>query len=452
MLPSISHRFHGFLPYPSEGHPKLIRGLDIQTISMYNFFRQQKIKGNKTILWGTKRYFSENKVMHNIPSSLKLLKIILVPLLVLSCSTRKMQEPKTEIDINIPVVYNPENPEPLPGTPSKIALKEELCLKYEEGKTNLFPSEMGYVAVDDEGNFFVTDGKEHAVKVFNRDGELVRTFGNKRVTSPYIRIVKRKGIMIFDERNNRIFYYSAEGQCLEEVSTEKYKDVNIGGPQPDSRGNIIAIFGHYKGRPGWRAGWGDLKRTYIRDLVKVDPNFNSALVISSREWPQTSRFDMPWIFPSFTYEVRKDDSIVWGKTNPEYEFFITNSEGKTIKKIVKEHSPRKITEEDKKEIINNRYKGKSPGYRLTFDEYFPSFRRLRCDDEGKIYVQTYEKDKNDLVFWDVFDREGRYITKFSLSKREIIFDIKKNYMYSHSDYREYRELTPFVKRYRINWE
>jgi hypothetical protein len=390
--------------------------------------------------------------MHKIPSSLKLLIIILIPLLVLSCSTGKIQEPKTEIDIDIPVVYNPENPEPPPGVPSKITLKEELCLKYEEGKTSQFPSEMGFAAVDDEGNIFVTDRtnhKEPAVKVFNKDGKFVRTLKMKRLFSD-LRIVEGKGIMIYDYMRNQICYYSVEGQCLEEFGQGKYKDMNIRSAKPDSRGNIIAIFGYYKKRPGWRAGWVDLERTYVQDLVKIDPNFNSALVISfsSLEWTQTDRLDRPMIFPSFTYEVRKDDSIVWGKMNPEYEFFITNSQGKTIKKIVKEHSPRRITEEDKKEMINYRYKGKVPSYKLLFDEYFPSFRRIRCDDEGKIYVQTYEKDKDDRVFWDVFDPEGRYITKFSLSKSEIIFNIKKNHMYSHSDLRE----APFVKRYRVNWE
>ena len=387
--------------------------------------------------------------MHNIASSLKLLIIILVSLLVFSCSTQKLQEPKTEIDINIPVVYNPKNPEPPPGMPSKITLKEELCLKYESGKINQFPSEMGFAAVDDEGNFFVTDREDHAVKVFNKDGKFVRTIKIKRQFA-YLRIVEGKGIMIYDYMKGQICYYSAEGQCLEEFSMGKYKDMRLGNPQPDSRGNIIATFGHYKKKPGQRIGWVGPERTYVQDLVKIDPNFNSALVLSfsSLEWIQKARLDRPMISLSFTHEVRKDDSIVWGKTNPEYEFFITNSQGITIKKIVKEHSPRRITEEDKKEMINSRYKGKVPSYELTFPEYFPSFRRLRCDDEGKIYVQTYEKDKNDHVFWDVFNPEGRYITKFSLSKSEVIFDIKENHMYSHSDLRE----VPFVKRYRINWE
>jgi len=390
--------------------------------------------------------------MPNISSRLKLLIIILAPLFVLSCSTQKMQEPKAEIDINIPVVYNLKNPEPPPGMPSKITLKEELCLKYEKGKSSQFPSEMGFAAVDDEGNIFVTDRskhKEHAVKVFNKDGKFVRTLKMKRLFS-ILRIVEGKGIMIYDYMKKRICYYSAEGQCLEEIGPGKYKDMSIRSAKPDSRGNIIAIFEYHKRRPGRRVKWINIERTYIQDLVKIDPNFNSALVISfsSLEWTQTAHLDRPVIYPSFTYEVRKDDSIVWGKTNPEYEFFITNSQGKTIEKIVKEHSPKKITEEDKKEMINYRYKGKAPEGRLIFDEYFPSFRIIRCDDEGKIYIKTYEKDKDDRVFWDVFDSEGRYITKFSLPKSEIIFDIKKSHMYSHSELRE----APFVKRYRINWE
>ena len=226
--------------------------------------------------------------MNNISSSLKLLIIILVPFLVLSCSTRKMQEPKAEIDINIPVVYNPKNPEPLRGIPSKITLKEKLCLKYEKGKSSQFPSEMGFAAVDDEGNIFVTDHTDHkkyAVKVFNKDGKFVRTLKMKRLFST-LRIVEGKGIMIYDYMRNQICYYSTEGQCLEELGPGKYKDMKLRSAKPDSRGNIIAIFEYYKKRPGGRAGWVNLERTYVQDLVKIDPNFNSALVISfsSLEW------------------------------------------------------------------------------------------------------------------------------------------------------------------------
>jgi hypothetical protein len=143
------------------------------------------------------------------------------------------------------------------------------------------------------------------------------------------------------------------------------------------------------------------------------------------------------MFPWFTYKVRKDDSIVWGITYPnsDYELYITDSEGKKIKKIGKDDDPEKITKEDKK--------GR-PGY---WPENFPPFYRIVCDNEMEIYVQTYEKDKNGHVFCDVFDPEGRYITKFSLPRDEIIIGIKKNYIYTY-----FTKGIPYLKRYRVIWK
>ena len=114
-----------------------------------------------------------------------------------------------------------------------------------------------------------------------------------------------------------------------------------------------------------------------------------------------------------------------------------NPEGKNIKKIVKEYDPERITKEDK---------GGIPG---DWPENFPPFSRISCDSENQIYVQTYEKDNNSYLVCDVFDPEGRYITKFSLPKDEKIIGIQKDYLYI--SYEKYKKI-PYVKRYRVTRE
>lgn len=372
---------------------------------------------------------------------LKLFIFVSVSFIMFSCSTQQVLELKTDIDIGIPTVYNPKNPEPPPGIPSEIILDEELCLGCEQGKKDIFPSQMGMAAVDDEGNIYVVDRNECNVKVFDKNGRFIRTFGKKgsgsgKFLGPfYMRIVEGKGIMIYDYLNKRISYFTKEGLCLEEVSTEKYW--RVFNPQPDSRGNIIAGFLNHKRRPRL----GDVERTYVYSLLKMDPNFNPIMTIATFELIHRG-YERPLIRPWFTYKVRKDDSVLWGIHSEKsgYELYITNYEGKNVKKIVKEYDPVKINEEDVKGKIGGRQ-------RLIYPEYFPPFYRLTCDDEGKIYVQTYEKDKNSRVVWDVFDPEGRYITKFSLPIGELIFGLKKKHIYTLNE-----DGIPFVKRYRIkNW-
>lgn len=361
---------------------------------------------------------------------------------IFSCSTKQIQEKKTEIALNIPVVYNPKNPEPPHETLLKIIIEEELFLGYEQKKGSFFPSKLGRADIDRDGNIYVVDREEAKVKVFNKDGRFVRAFGKKgrgpcKLIDPfYIRTIEGKGIMLYDGSNRRLSYYTFEGHCLEEVSAAKYRDVNIGDPQVDSKGNIMPIIFYLKRIPK-RVVWMAQERRYIQHLVKFDPNFNPYITISSFEF-SIGFGERPLIIPRFTHLVRKDDSIIWGiySENSKYELYVANAEGKIIKKIVKEYNPVKIPEEEKAGRV-------AP-------EYFPPFRRITCDDEGKIYVKTYEKDKDNRVFWDVFDPEGRYITKFSLPKREMIFRIHKDHLYTLDE--EGIPFEGFVKRYRVIWE
>ena len=375
--------------------------------------------------------------MQKIPSDLKLSIVVSIFFLMVSCSSQQVQEVKTEIDINIPVnipvIYNQKNPEPPPGVPSKISLEEELCLRYEKGKKGHFPSGLGYAAVDDEGNIYVFDNKEKKVKVFDKNGQLVRTFGKFEKKMGFMQIVEGKTIMIYGWGAKRMYYYTKEGLYLKEISTEKYHRVL--NPLIDSKGNIIAQCYSYKRRPRR----GDSERTYVYGLLKMDPNFNPIMAIATFEYTLPELRISGIMFPWFTYKVRKDDSIVWGITSPnsDYELYIADPEGKKIKKIMKEYDPEKITKEDKK--------GR-PGY---WPENFPPFRRIACDNESEIYVQTYEKDKNGHFVCDVFDPEGRYIAKFSLPRDEKIFGIKKNYIYTLFDK---RNGIPYVKRYRVIWK
>ena len=283
--------------------------------------------------------------MQKIPSDLKLFFVVSIFFLMVSCSSQQVQEVKTEIDINIPVIYNQKNPEPPPGVPSKISLEEELYIGYEKGKKGHFPSSLGNAAVDDEGNIFVFDNEEKKVKVFDKNGQLVRTFGKFEKQMGYMQIVEGKTIMIYGWGAKRMYYYTKEGLYLKEISTEKYHRVL--NPLIDSKGNIIAQFMNDKRRPRR----GDSESTYVLGLLKMDPNFNPIVAIATFEWTQI--FDQrisPIMFPRFTYKVRKDDSIVWGirSVNSDYELYISNPEGKKIKKIVKEYDPVKITKEDKK--------------------------------------------------------------------------------------------------------
>jgi len=350
------------------------------------------------------------------------------------------QKIKIKTENGIPVVYNPKEPVPPPEGPSRLMLTEDLCIGEDEAGDFVF-SEIRTIEVDNEGNIYVLDSKEVCVKVFDKNGKHVRTFGKKgqgpgELQFPgRMHLFRGKEMMIYDGGNNRLSYYSLDGECLKEIPAGKYR---FSRAIPDSNGNII----------GQLLIFGD---KIVTEIKIFDSELNPVHEIAALEEEGISTNVLNMMRPVISVRVMENDHIVWGASS-RYEICVVNPEGTTIRKIVKDYDPVKITEADKEEMINERFgdRGVPEGIKLEFPKNYNPFYYLICDDEGRIYVQTYEKDKQGDVYFDVFDTEGRYIARFSLPEDEIPYIIKKNKMYSYI--RESEEGIPLVKRHNMEWK
>ncbi len=153
--------------------------------------------------------------------------------------------------------------------------------------------------------------------------------------------------------------------------------------------------------------------------------------------------------PSLFFAISKDGNVIWGNSDL-YKLEILNLEGKLIRKIVKDTKPLEITEKDKIRIKKRYKRIIDRGYKLLFPKYFPVFRSISIDCEGRIFVGTYEKariGKDDAYYYDVFDSEGKYIAKIPLRRTPRVW--KKNKLYTVDEDEEgYR----YVKRYTVKWK
>jgi hypothetical protein len=120
-----------------------------------------------------------------------------------------------------------------------------------------------------------------------------------------------------------------------------------------------------------------------------------------------------------------------------------NKNGQVIKKILKDYDRIPIKEEDKQDILRDR----APGLEYEFPDYYPPFRYLNVDDEGRIFIRTYETDKDNSRIYDVFDPEGRYVAKIVL-KNAPYFWKNRNLYCVIEDTEGYQQ----VKRYRVTWK
>ena len=118
--------------------------------------------------------------------------------------------------------------------------------------------------------------------------------------------------------------------------------------------------------------------------------------------------------------------------------------GSMIRKIMKEYDPAEITEEETKEETE----GMPPDMKLSIPRYHAAYRWFITDDEGRIFVRTYERvvDGEDY-YYDIFDEEGKYIAKIPLGFFPLTW--KNNKLYTiEEDENGYQ----YVKRYKATWK
>ena len=366
--------------------------------------------------------------------------ISVIVILFISQPLLQGQNVKIKTENGIQVIYNPKNPVSVPGIPTRIQVRQDLCIGDEEGIEDFIFSQIRSVQVDEEDNIYVLDSKEVCVKVFDSNGKHVRTFGKRGQGPGEIQLPTRmylvagKEILIYDVGNSRLSYFSLDGKCLREISTGKHF---FSRAIPDSKGNIITQLLI----PGDKL---------VYEVKKFDSNLNPIMTIGSIEEERIPSV-LNMVTPTFNVRVMKNDNIVWGyPTN--YEIYIVSPEGKTLRKIVKDYKPVKITEKDKEKLIKDSFgdQGIPPGYKLEFPKnYYPYYFFIYGDD-GRIYVRTYEKDKEGNFKYDVFDPEGRYIADFSLPEIDFMYVVKNNKMYSMVW--EDEKGIPVVKRYSVVWK
>jgi len=211
------------------------------------------------------------------------------------------QDVKIKTENGVQVVYNPRNPVKIPGVPTKIQVKQDLCIGDEEGVEDFVFSQIRSIQVDEEDNIYVLDSKEVCVKVFDKNGKHIRIFGEKGQGPGEIQLPTRmylaagNEILLYDGGNSRLSYYSPDGKCLREISTGKHR---FSRTIPDSRGNIITQLLI----PG---------DTFVNEIKKFDANLNPVVTIGSiEEEINLNVFDM--VTPTLNVRVMHNDNIAWG--------------------------------------------------------------------------------------------------------------------------------------------
>jgi hypothetical protein len=352
------------------------------------------------------------------------------------------QSVRIEQKDGLTIVRNGSKPAAVPGAPKGVRLVPELTIGSESDTDETMIFSIRSVQVGAGGDVFVLDDKIDQIKVYGPDGRHLRTIGKKgqgpgELQSPSRMTMTADGNLCFlDSGNNRVSIYSPEGTCLKETPFAGWRPVRF---LSDSRG----------------FGYGDLLdfQGGVKDvLLKFDSRLNKVATIATLVIVDNPSEKMiPVEMFRLIYQVDPKDRVVWASTGA-YELNIVDADGQPVKKILREYEKKPFSRAEKDRRIKESFNGQAPppGVEPVFSPHMPVLYYFVIDDEGRFYVRTYEKDDQGRFFYDVFDREGRYFTRFSLPESELLWVVKKGKAYAYI--LENEAGIPQVKRYAVVWE
>ena len=330
------------------------------------------------------------------------------------------------------VVKNPK--EPISKDPA-LSLKQDFALGGPDATGDSAFNQIRTAAIGDDGSIYVLDGKECHVKIFDAAGKYVKTFGRKgqgpgELSSPLaISINRAKKEIMIPEISRRLSFFRLDGSFLRNQSMKETWGLRA---RVDSKGNIVIQ----------EAVQDPKDPRYV--TKKFDSNLTLLADLAKSPAPTPSAFN-PLMAISY-WTIDEHDNVVYGYPKT-YEIDVFGPSNAIIKKILKDYDPVEITEAEKEEQRKSISADGMGSIKLEFDRVHPAFRRFFLSDRGHLFVETWEKAKDGKTVHDVFDAEGRFLSRIALALNGI--EIRNGKYYAlEEDADGYQSL----KRYSVEWK
>ncbi len=369
-----------------------------------------------------------------------ILPILLSLLLLFPVKSAAGQKVDVTSENGVTVIRNPKSPTPRPGGPSRLELTEELVIGRAGGASTYVFASLRAVGADADGFIWTLDNKDIKVRVFAPDGKLSSEFG---ITGqgpnewglPSRMFVRKDGTAVIQDTGNaKLSFCARDGRFLKEISTAKLPLSS--GAVTDSRDAVYM--------DSWTADPEKMAVSFT--LFKVGPDLKDAEPIARRDVRMLEGVDP--LMPRFCYALVDEDRLIWGITS-DYEFQVLDREGRPVRRVIKDFDPLPIKAAARKRMLQDFSKG-SAGANVHIPDCYPPFQRFVADDEGRLYVRTYDEEPKRGIWHDVFDPEGRCVLRFALPEKETISQVRNGKMYVLI--REDEAGIPLVKRYGMTWK
>jgi DNA-binding beta-propeller fold protein YncE len=307
----------------------------------------------------------------------------------------------------------------------EIKLTPVLTLSDESMPEDVFFESQSDLTFDSEDNIYIADSSANNIKVFDPEGQFIKTLGRKgqgpgEFQMPYHLAVSEGRIVVWELGNRRLSVLTESGEFLKSVQMSP----TDGWPRKICflpNGNFVI--------ERLRTFYGDNEKPQECFIEIYSPELESKKTIYTQSvWRNkyiTSpvRTNVPQPFASLVYwDVAPDGKIVIGYSE-KYTIDIFDSEKGKLFDFSHTYDPIKVTKEDKtnffESITSTSYQGGikkgAPDYiveNTKFPKYKPAFLYIIVDGEGNILVFSYSEGiTKEARSFDAFDPEGHFISR-----------------------------------------
>lgn len=311
----------------------------------------------------------------------------------------------------VTIVSNGKKPVKVKGQPSSFSLGEELAIGGGEDPEKSF-SQVTALAVDAQGTIFALDFREKKIKVFDRSGKYVRSIGQSgqgpgELGTPIgIQLGSDGSLLVEDITARKLVVFRPTGEFLDSISlSDKLGLMNI---KLDGRGNFL----------GTEMGFEQDAARMFYEVKKYDRALKPLFSIDRIEFPIPLPGGGTKLNPFELVSIYQfgPGGVIYYARGMNYEIRVYSPEGKHIRTITRDYDRQKVTPQDIEEMLEkipSAGQGINARDMYSWPEFFPPFQNFILDDQGRLYVRTYQKGRNKEEYWiDVFDPEGRFIAQF----------------------------------------
>jgi hypothetical protein len=359
------------------------------------------------------------------------------------------------------IVSNPKNPQPENGIPIRIVFKEELSIGVEEGEEYyMFGKRVNFIT-DDQGNFYVNDWDRKKIRKFDKEGNFLLSIGGPgqgpgEFRNPWGPTFTPDGnIFVMDIAANRLSFFDTNGRFLHQTKIPegmRVLHIHSNGLYFLGRSRILQDTEISK----FEASYG----LYDTEFYPVAEIYRRVHENKHDTRPRTqylAKILSDAAFqPTTTFFVAEEDLIYFGYSD-KYQIKIFSPEGKLIEIVQRDYNPIEVTKKHKQdyirvqkdEVLRFLRERDKPLIKeiiklVKYPKHKPAYQKFIRLENGWLAV-VFDHADGEYTIFDLFDKEGRYISQFvaNIPIANLIF--KKGKAYALAIVNDYR----YVKRYKF---